>query len=101
MFKYSKKRRCQGSIKRFNDPFVKFSLELDIRNKFKSGYKNTKGKSASNSPNSKIQKNIVSGDSKFTSIAAASIFAKVSRDNLMERLENSLLLLYQQFLLGE
>ena len=34
-----------------------------------------------------VQKNIVSGDSKFTSIAAASIIAKVSRDNLMERLE--------------
>ena len=34
-----------------------------------------------------IQKNIVSGDSKFTSIASASIVAKVSRDNLMERLE--------------
>ena len=33
------------------------------------------------------QKNVVSGDSKFTSIAAASILAKVSRDNLMERLE--------------
>ena len=33
------------------------------------------------------QKNIVSGDSKFTSIAAASILAKVSRDDLMERLE--------------
>ena len=34
-----------------------------------------------------LQKNIVSGDSKFTSIASASIIAKVSRDNLMERLE--------------
>ena len=34
-----------------------------------------------------IQKNIVSGDMKFTSIASASIVAKVSRDNLMERLE--------------
>ena len=34
-----------------------------------------------------IQKNIVSGDSKYTSIASASIVAKVSRDNLMERLE--------------
>jgi len=34
-----------------------------------------------------IQKNIVSGDSKFTSIASASIVAKVSRDNLMEKLE--------------
>ncbi len=33
------------------------------------------------------QKNIVSGDSKFTSIASASIVAKVFRDNLMERLE--------------
>ena len=33
------------------------------------------------------QKNIVRGDSKFTSIASASIVAKVSRDNLMERLE--------------
>jgi len=34
-----------------------------------------------------IQENIVSGDSKFISIASASIVAKVSRDNLMERLE--------------
>ena len=34
-----------------------------------------------------IQKNIVSGDSKFISIASASILAKVSRDNLMEKLE--------------
>ncbi len=34
-----------------------------------------------------IQKNIVSGDSKFISIASASIVAKVSRDDLMERLE--------------
>ena len=33
------------------------------------------------------QENIVSGDSKYTSIASASIVAKVSRDNLMERLE--------------
>ena len=33
------------------------------------------------------QKNIISGDSKFTAIASASIIAKVSRDNLMERLE--------------
>ena len=36
-----------------------------------------------------IQKNVVSGDTKFTSIAAASIVAKVSRDNLMERLEKN------------
>ncbi|MDC3069626.1 ribonuclease HII, partial [Prochlorococcus sp. AH-736-D21] len=35
-----------------------------------------------------IQKNIVSGDSKFISIASASIVAKVFRDSLMERLEN-------------
>tara|TARA_B100000886_G_scaffold252112_1_gene178031 strand:- start:342 stop:959 length:618 start_codon:yes stop_codon:yes gene_type:complete len=34
-----------------------------------------------------LQKNIVSGDSKFVAIASASIIAKVSRDNLMERLE--------------
>ncbi len=33
------------------------------------------------------QKNIISGDAKFTSIAAASIIAKVHRDFLMERLE--------------
>jgi len=33
------------------------------------------------------QKNIVSGDSKFISIASASIVAKVARDNLMGRLE--------------
>ena len=34
-----------------------------------------------------IQKNIISGDSKFTAIASASILAKVYRDNLMEKLE--------------
>ena len=34
-----------------------------------------------------IQKNIICGDSKFISIASASIVAKVSRDNLMMRLE--------------
>ena len=34
-----------------------------------------------------IQKNVVSGDLKFTAIASASIVAKVSRDQLMERLE--------------
>jgi len=34
-----------------------------------------------------IQKNIISGDSKFIAIASASIVAKVCRDNLMERLE--------------
>ena len=34
-----------------------------------------------------IQKNIIMGDSKFTAIASASVIAKVSRDNLMERLE--------------
>jgi len=34
-----------------------------------------------------IQKNIISGDSKFTAIASASVVAKVFRDNLMERLE--------------
>ena len=34
-----------------------------------------------------IQKNIISGDLKFTAIASASIVAKVSRDQLMERLE--------------
>ena len=33
------------------------------------------------------QRNIISGDSKFISIAAASIIAKVKRDLLMERLE--------------
>ena len=33
------------------------------------------------------QKNIIAGDSKFTSIAAASIIAKVTRDLLMERLD--------------
>ncbi len=38
-------------------------------------------------PWSGLQKNIVSGDSKFTAIASASIIAKVSRDNLMERLD--------------
>ena len=36
-----------------------------------------------------IQKNIISGDSKFTAVASASIVAKVSRDNLMERLEKN------------
>ena len=36
------------------------------------------------------QRNIISGDSKFTSIAAASIIAKVTRDFLMERSEKNL-----------
>jgi len=34
-----------------------------------------------------IQENVVLGDSKFISIASASIIAKVARDNLMDRLE--------------
>ena len=34
------------------------------------------------------QRNIISGDSKFTSIASASIIAKVTRDFLMKRLES-------------
>ena len=34
-----------------------------------------------------VQKNVISGDSKFIAISSASIIAKVSRDNLMERLE--------------
>ncbi len=34
-----------------------------------------------------LQKNIISGDSKFIAISSASIVAKVCRDNLMERLE--------------
>ena len=33
-----------------------------------------------------IQKNIIEADSKFISVAAASIMAKISRDSLMERL---------------
>ena len=36
-----------------------------------------------------IQENIVSGDSKSITIASASIVAKVSRDNLMEKLEEN------------
>ena len=44
-----------------------------------------------------VQKNIVSGDSKFTSIASASIVAKVCRDNLMERLENK----YEGYLISK
>ena len=44
-----------------------------------------------------IQKNIVSGDSKFISIASASIIAKVSRDNLMERLEKN----YSKYLISK
>tara|TARA_A100000164_G_scaffold191570_1_gene170099 strand:- start:205 stop:786 length:582 start_codon:yes stop_codon:yes gene_type:complete len=41
------------------------------------------------------QRNIISGDSKFTSIAAASIIAKVTRDFLMERLSEK----YPQYLI--
>ena len=48
-------------------------------------------------PWSGIQKNIISGDSKFTSIASASIIAKVSRDNLMERLEKN----YSKYLISK
>ena len=43
------------------------------------------------------QKNIVSGDSKFTAIASASIVAKVCRDNLMERLEKK----YSRYLISK
>ncbi len=35
------------------------------------------------------QRNIISGDTKFTSIAAASIIAKEARDKLMEKLDRS------------
>ena len=42
-----------------------------------------------------IQKNIIKGDSKFTAISSASIVAKVSRDNLMERLNSK----YPKYLL--
>ena len=48
-------------------------------------------------PWSGIQKNIVSGDSKYTSIASASIIAKVFRDNLMERLEKN----YSKYLISK
>ena len=48
-------------------------------------------------PWSGIQKNIVSGDSKFTSIASASIIAKVSRDDLMERLQKN----YSKYLISK
>ena len=48
-------------------------------------------------PWSGIQKNIISGDSKFTSIASASIIAKVFRDNLMERLEKN----YSKYLISK
>ena len=44
-----------------------------------------------------IQKNIISGDSKFTAIASASIVAKVCRDNLMERLDRK----YPKYLLSK
>ena len=44
-----------------------------------------------------IQKNIIKGDSKFIAIASASIVAKVSRDNLMERLEEK----YSGYLLSK
>ena len=44
-----------------------------------------------------IQKNIVSGDSKFTAIASASIIAKVTRDNLMERLQKK----YSKYLISK
>ena len=42
-----------------------------------------------------IQKNIISGDSKFTAISSASIIAKVVRDNLMKRLDKK----YSEYLI--
>ena len=42
-----------------------------------------------------IQKNIISGDSKFTAISSASIIAKVIRDNLMKRLDKK----YSEYLI--
>jgi len=44
-----------------------------------------------------IQKNVVSGDSKFIAISSASIVAKVCRDNLMERLEKK----YSRYLISK
>ena len=44
-----------------------------------------------------IQKNIISGDSKFIAISSASIVAKVCRDNLMERLEKK----YSRYLISK
>lgn len=49
------------SIKKFNDPFVKFSLELDIRKKFQSDSKKLILKKTKNEKSEKeIVKNIVS-----------------------------------------
>ena len=52
------------SIKKFNDPFVKFSLELEIRNKVNPDFKDVQNKSKINRNISKekIIKNIVSLD---------------------------------------
>ena len=81
----------QSSVREIDKLGIRFATELSMLRALKK-LKETPSKLIIDGPLllrpwKGIQKNIISGDSKFTAIASASILAKVSRDNLMERLE--------------
>jgi len=81
----------QSSVREIDKYGIRFATELSMMRAIKK-LKNKPTELLIDGPLSLrpwkgIQKNIVHGDSQFTSIAAASILAKVSRDNLIVRLE--------------
>ena len=81
----------QSSVREIDKLGIRFATELSMIRALKK-LKNKPSKIIIDGPLllrpwNGIQKNVVSGDLKFTSIASASILAKVARDNLMERLE--------------
>tara|TARA_Y100000589_G_scaffold289427_1_gene291548 strand:+ start:310 stop:891 length:582 start_codon:yes stop_codon:yes gene_type:complete len=81
----------QSSVKEIDKYGIRYATELSmIRAIYKLKLKPLKINIDGNLPLSLWngnQENIIKGDSKMTSIAAASILAKVSRDGLMTRLE--------------
>ena len=81
----------QSSVREIDQLGIRYATELSMIRAIKK-LKNKPSKLVIDGPLSLRlwkgpQSNIISGDSKFTSIAAASIIAKVTRDFLMERLE--------------
>ena len=81
----------QSSVREIDQLGIRYATELSMIRAIKK-LKDTPSELIIDGPLSlrlwkSSQKNIISGDSKFTSIAAASIIAKVTRDFLMERLE--------------
>ena len=81
----------QSSVREIDQLGIRYATELSMIRAIKK-LKNTPSELIIDGPLSLrlwkgSQKNVISGDSKFTSIAAASVIAKVTRDYLMERLD--------------